>query len=245
MGPTRTTRVRHRSWRRFGVLATTALVLLGTAGCSADTAFGRLGMPSPVTQEGEDIVLPFWQNAWILAWIVGGFTWGLMLWVTLRYRRKAGDPLPGQLRYNMPLEALYTFTPVVIVLALFFFTARDTSELTKLTDTTQHTVGVVGQKWSWTFNYVQEDAYDTGTPEVPSTLWLPVGEKTRFTLTSPDVIHDFWVPAFLFKMDIIPGRENQFELTPNKVGHVRGPVCRAVRRRPLADALHRQGRAEG
>lgn len=222
MGSTSTAGVRHRSWRRIGVFGTTALVLLGTAGCSADTAWGRLGMPAPVTEEGENITLPFWQNTWILAWIVGGITWGLMLWVVLRYRRKAGDPLPKQLRYNMPLEALYTFTPVVIVLALFFFTARDTSELTKLTDDTQHTVGVVGQKWSWTFNYVQDNAYDTGTPEVPATLWLPVDEKVRFTLTSPDVIHDFWVPAFLFKMDVIPGRENQFELTPNQVGTYAG-----------------------
>ena len=57
---------------------------------------------------------------------------------------------------------------------------------------------------------------------MPSTLWLPVGREVRFTLTSPDVIHSFWVPAFLFKMDVIPGRENQFELTPNKVGTYAG-----------------------
>jgi cytochrome c oxidase subunit 2 len=208
--------------RRIGIAAAGSLLLVTLAGCSADTEWGRLGMPAPVTEEGQDITLPFWQNAWILAWIVGGITWALMGWVALRYRRKSDDELPRQLRYNMPLEALYTFTPVVIVLALFFFTARDSADLTRLTNDSQHTVGVIGYKWAWAFNYVEEGAYDMGTPEVPATLWLPVDEKTRFTLTSPDVIHDFWVPAFLFKMDVVPGRENQFELTPNTLGTYAG-----------------------
>lgn len=209
--------------RRFAVAITVSAAALTLAGCSADTAWGRLGYPAPATQEGEQIILPFWQNAWIAAWIVGAITWGLMLWVSVRYyRRKQGDPLPRQLRYNMPLEVVYTFTPLVIVLALFFFTARDTTELTKLTDDHTHTVGVIGYKWAWGFNYVEEGAYDIGTPQVPATLWLPVDERTRFALTSPDVIHSFWVPSFLFKLDVMPGRENQFELTPNKLGTYAG-----------------------
>jgi cytochrome c oxidase subunit II len=54
------------------------------------------------------------------------------------------------------------------------------------------------------------------------TLYLPVGERVEFVLTSRDVIHSFWVPAFLFKQDVIPGRNNHFQLTPTKEGSYSG-----------------------
>jgi cytochrome c oxidase subunit 2 len=60
--------------------------------------------------------------------------------------------------------------------------------------------------------------YDVGTPGIPPTLWVPVDEKIKFELTSPDVIHSFWVIDWLFKMDVIPGKVNSFEITPNKEG---------------------------
>ncbi len=222
MGSPRLTGARPRIRRRLTLAATGVLVLLATAACSADTPAGRLGVPPPASEEAEKIVLPMWQNAWIAAWIVGGITWGLMLYAAFRYRRRPGDGLPKQTRYHLPLEALYTFTPVVIVLVLTFYSVRDTNDLTELTDTSTHTVGVVGYKWAWGFNYVEEGAHDIGTPEVPATLWMPVDERARFQLTSPDVIHSFWVPAFLFKLDVMPGMMNQFELTPNKVGEYAG-----------------------
>jgi cytochrome c oxidase subunit II len=83
-------------------------------------------------------------------------------------------------------------------------------------------VNVVGYQWNWGFNYVNEDVYTTGTPQQIPTLVLPVNEKIRFELTSPDVAHSFWVPDFLFKMDVIPGRINQFEITTTKEGHYAG-----------------------
>jgi cytochrome c oxidase subunit 2 len=207
-------------------------VLLGTAGCSADTPLGRLGYPEPITEQGP-ILLSFWQNAWIAAFVVGVLTWGLIFFAIIAYRRKTADGAPVQTRYNMPLEILYTVTPAIMIFALFIVTARDQSEITKLTSNPPNSVGVVAFKWNWGFNYevterkgqpgaVDAVAYDTGTPAKPAELWLPVNERVRFQLTSPDVIHSFWVPQFLFKMDVIPGRLNQFELTPNKVGTFAG-----------------------
>jgi cytochrome c oxidase subunit 2 len=207
------------SRRRRTLVLTLVLgaTLLAVSSCSADTELGRLGVPSPVSVEG-DATLAFWQDSWIAAWIVGGIVWGLMFFAMIAFRRRPGDGLPKQMKYNLPIEILYTVTPIMVVAVMFTFTARNTEDLTRLTNDTQHTVGVVGSKWVWTFNYVQENTYDIGTPDSPATLWLPVNEKVRFQLTSPDVIHDFWVPAFLFKMDVIPGRLNQFELTPNVTG---------------------------
>ncbi len=202
--------------RRAALLVGAAVVLLGTAGCSSDTELGRLGYPEPITEQGP-LLLSFWQNAWIAAFAVGVLTWGLIIWAIVAYRRRTADGAPIQTRYNLPLEILYTVTPAIMIFALFAVTARDQAEITKLTPDPANTVGVVGFKWNWGFNY-EEGAFDSGTPARPAQLWLPVDERTRFQLTSPDVIHSFWVPQFLFKMDVIPGRENQFELTPNKVG---------------------------
>jgi cytochrome c oxidase subunit II len=197
--------------------AGTALVLLGTAGCSADTEWGRLGYPVPVTEQGSTL-LSFWQDSWIAAFAVGVLTWGLIIWAIVAYRKRAGEGAPLQTRYNMPLEILYTVAPAIMIAALFAITARDQADLTRLTNDTTNTVGVVGFKWNWGFNYLKDDAYETGTQNRPAELWLPVNERTRFKLTSPDVIHSFWVPQFLFKMDVVPGRQNEFELTPNQIG---------------------------
>jgi cytochrome c oxidase subunit 2 len=195
-------------------------VLLGTvflSGCSLDNEYGRLGMPEPATEEGNRI-LSLWQGSWLVALIVGILVWGLLIWAIVAYRRKEGDGLPEQTRYNVPLELLYTVVPLMMVMALFYFTQRDQTILTKLDDSHSHSVNVVGWRWSWAFNYEDEGVYDVGTPGEPPVLWLPVDEKVKFELTSPDVIHSFWIPAFLMKMDVVPGRNNQFAVTPNTEG---------------------------
>jgi len=177
-------------------------------------------MPAPHTVEGAQIY-NLWQGTWIAGMAVGILVWGLILWAVVAYRKR-DDKLPEQVKYNMPIEILYTIAPLIVIMGLFFFTARDESALIKLTPNPAQTVQVVGFRWDWTFNYVGEQTYDVGTPDSPPTLWLPVNERVRFQLVSPDVIHSFWVPAFLFKMDVVPGRTNQFELTPDKIGTYAG-----------------------
>lgn len=199
-----------------GVLAVT----LTASGCTANEVF-FLDLPDPATKEGA-IVQNLWQGSWIAAWLVGLFTWGLMIWAAVAYRRRHRDEVPEQTKYNVPLEILYTIVPLIMVLGLFWFTVRDQSEIIAVSNEQDQTVEVVGFRWNWGFNYLDEDAYTVGSPEVPAELVLPVGEKIRFELTSPDVIHSFWVPAFLFKMDVIPGKTNVFELTPDKVGTYAG-----------------------
>jgi cytochrome c oxidase subunit II len=195
-----------------GVLAVT----LTASGCTANEVF-FLDLPDPATKEGA-ITQNLWQGSWIAAWIVGLVTWALMLWAAVAYRRRHRDDVPEQTKYNVPLELLYTIVPLIMILGLFWFTARDQSEILAVSNDQDQTVGVVGFRWNWGFNYLDEDAYSVGSPDLPAELVLPVGEKIRFELSSPDVIHSFWVPAFLFKMDVIPGKTNVFELTPDKVG---------------------------
>ena len=222
---------------RLGALiAIVALPALLT-GCSNDSELTRFGFPSPATEEGPTI-LTLWQGSWIAAGLVGILTWGLMIWAIVVYRRRDGDPIPAQTRYNVPLEIAYTIIPLVMVLGLFYFTAKDQTELTKISGQQTHTVNVQGWRWSWGFNYIDEGAFEVGTPALRPVLWLPVDEKVKFVLTSPDVIHSFWVPAFLMKMDVVPGRHNTFEVTPNKLGTFVGKcaeLCGADHSRMLFD----------
>jgi len=185
----------------------------------------NFGFPSQSSEQAA-IVNNLWNGTWIAAMAVGILTWGLMIFAVIAYRRRRGDGMPKQLRYNIPLEVLYTVTPIALILGLLFFTIRDTSDLIEVTGGESETVEVTGFRWSWIFYYADQDVYDIGIPslnedDLPE-LWLPVDEKIRFELGSPDVIHSFWVPSFLFKMDVVPGRVNVFELTPNEEGTFAG-----------------------
>jgi cytochrome c oxidase subunit II len=204
-------------WSLAGLLVVPFLL----SGCSLQEALS-FNAPDGATEQSS-IVESLWFGAWIAAALVGLFTGGLIIYAAIRFRHREGDRAPKQLRYNIPLEVMYTFVPLVMILGMFYFTARDQTDLTAVSKTPDNTVGVVGFRWSWAFNY-QEGVYDVGTaePDDEPTLYLPVNESVVFQLQSPDVIHSFWVPAFLMKMDVFPNRLNEFEVTPNKVGTFKG-----------------------
>lgn len=226
-----------RRWmrRRVPQLLALGLVTATATGCSVDSKdLPRLGLPNPATEQG-DRVLSLWQGSWIAALIVGAVVWGLILWSIVFHRRsRTKQEIPAQTRYNLPLEVLYTVIPGIIIAVFFYFTARDETELQKTTKKTDpayasvNVVEVVGFQWSWSFNY-KEGAlnttgavYDVGTPGQIPTLYLPQNQKVQFELNSPDVIHSFFVPSFLYKLDVIPGKTNKFEITPNVLGEYDG-----------------------
>ncbi len=218
----RTGRGRPSPRRRLALISGGIAAVALTSGCSAQEALS-FNAPEGATEEAPRIE-SLWYGAWVAVAAVGVLTAGLIIFAAIRFRRREGDPAPKQMRYNVPLEVMYTFVPLVMVLGFFFFTARDQIELTKVSADPDHTVGVIGFRWSWAFNYLDEDVYDVGTAEIEDipTLYLPVNESVVFELESPDVIHSFWVPAFLMKMDVFPGRLNKFEVTPNRVGDFAG-----------------------
>ena len=121
--------VRARQLRRW--LPRTALVVglvTMTAGCQS-TTFTRLGLVPPQTSQGQTII-NLWQGSWIAALAVGVIVWGLILWaVAFHRKRKNDDRPPRQVRYNLPIEVLYTVVPFVMVGVLFFFTARDENQI--------------------------------------------------------------------------------------------------------------------
>nr|WP_202121962.1 cytochrome c oxidase subunit II [Streptomyces sp. BA2] len=141
--------------RKLPQVLTAGLILATATGCTYKD-FPRLGMPTPVTEEAPRI-LSLWQGSWAAALATGVLVWGLILWSVIFHRRsRTKVEVPPQTRYNMPIEALYTVVPLIIVSVLFYFTARDETKLLHLDDKPAHTVNVVGYQWSWGFNYIED-----------------------------------------------------------------------------------------
>ncbi|MGI4895491.1 MAG: aa3-type cytochrome oxidase subunit II [Janthinobacterium lividum] len=229
----------HKALVAGAVAATSALLLSGCAGEWPDASIGNFFLPdaSKGATNMTGRISTLWDGSWIAALAVGILVWGLTIWTVVAYRRRKKDPeFPAQVRYNMPIEILYTIVPVMMVGVLFYYTARDQQAVLDTSKPADVTIDVVGKKWSWDFNYLDEQnspvAYDTGRQadlsgnsgvedQLP-TLYLPVNESVEFHLYSRDVIHSFWIPAFLFKMDTIPGSPNKFQVTPTKEGEFQG-----------------------
>lgn len=228
--------------RRVTLLAALGTTLVLLAGCSAQTQheWKNLAMPDPVTAQGHHTFL-LWRYAWIAAMITGVIVWGLIFWVVVAYRRRSDDEIPIQTRYNLPLEIFYTIAPIMMVIVFFYWTVDVQNAVLDESEPADNTIEVVGQQWSWTFNYgvgeadlsanedlvddryaYSEYVYESGTASYVPTLVIPVGETTQFNLHSPDVIHDFGVPAFLMKMDVVPGRVNHYRVTPEVIGRYAG-----------------------
>jgi len=196
------------------LLAPLALLLTGCAKVSG------LGFEEGVTSV-NDTSLSLWQGAWIAAGVVGVFTLILILWPAVFHRAKASKgEFPKQTQYNIPVEIAYTLIPFIIVAVLFYFTAVKEQKITEKTTTYAHEIEVKGIQWSWQFAYPEAGAKAivTGTPAQPPTLYVPLGEKVRYTITSNDVVHGFWIPAFMIQMQNLPGVTNHLEFTANKLG---------------------------
>lgn len=210
---------------RLGALGLLGVLVL--SGCSApNNAFWRFGWPEGITDQAQEM-RKLWTWSVIAALVVGFLVWGLIGWAVVRYRRR-GDEIPRQTAYNLPLEIVYTIIPFVIIAVLFFFTVRVQDDVQARGADPDVVVDVVAFKWNWEFVYPQAKAPD-GSPvntvgssrEVPI-LVVPVDRSIRFKVASADVIHSFWVPEFLFKLDVIPGNENGvnnvFQVTVRKTG---------------------------
>lgn len=214
-----------RRKRFLGAVALIVPALFLLSGCSFKSEdISGMGFPKGVSSV-NDISLSLWQGAWIAAGVVGVFTLILILWPAVFHRAKASKgEFPKQTQYNIPVEILYTVIPFAIVAVLFYFTAVKENKIVDKTSPVKHEISVEGIQWSWQFGYPEAGpkAVVTGTPAQPPTLYMPLGEKVRFTLTANDVVHGFWIPAFMIQMQNLPGETNHLQFTANKLGEFPG-----------------------
>jgi len=128
----------------------------------------------------------------------------------LKYRRRSQDEQPLQVTGSVPLEILWTAIPTLICVAIFIWAsalyvrnARPPAASTELF--------VIGKQWMWHIQHPE------GPREI-NELHVPVDVPVKVTMTSQDVIHDFYVPAFRVKKDAVPGRYSSLWFQPTKVG---------------------------
>jgi cytochrome c oxidase subunit 2 len=214
---------------RVAVTVLFAILSLALSGCSAELQRGFLPDASGVTNH-TDRIIGLWTTSWIVLLGVGVIAWGLIAWALIVYRRRNGQTgLPAQLRYNLPIETLFTVIPLILVVGFFAFTARDMTAIEAKVENPDVHIEVIAKQWSWDFNYVDDNVFDSGIQaqftgkeenifETLPTLYLPVGKSVQIELNSRDVIHSFWVIDFLYKKDMFPGHTNNMYFTPLKEG---------------------------
>lgn len=172
----------------------------------------RFGMPRANTVEGEQIL-----GVWRIWFVIAAFVFiGIYLLIAFAiisgvHRRRRDDGLPSQRQYNIPLEIAYTAIPLLLVIGLFVITIRSERKVDAISPSPDVVVEVEASQWNWRFRYPELGVEVASTMEEPGELVLPASSTVRFDGSSSDVIHSFWVPGFLFKRDLIPGRPTSFE----------------------------------
>jgi cytochrome c oxidase subunit 2 len=185
---------------RLGAGLVVAIVLV--SGC----------LPAPASSQARAIS-ELWTAFVVAAAVVGGVVWGLITIALVRFRRRAREAqIPPQFADARRLEIAWTAIPIAIVIGLFWLTLGALGRIEARAPGALE-VDVAAFRWQWRFDYPASGVSVTGLPDAPAEMVVPVGEPIHIVLGSSDVIHSFYVPAFLFKRDTIPGRTTEFDLT--------------------------------
>lgn len=189
-----------RSRRRAVALPVVLALVAATAGGC---------MPAPASSQGRqisDLYTVFLVGGIIVATIV----WGLVTWSIVRYRRR-DDRLPEQTTGNLRIEAIWTLIPLATVLVLFALTVQTISSVGAV-EPGGVNLHITAFRWQWKATYPDAGVTITGTDAAHLEVVLPVDTPVHVTLESLDVNHAWYVPAFLFKRDAIPGKPTTFDL---------------------------------
>ncbi len=193
-----------RPARSLAALVAVALLL---AGCAA------MEPPAAVTAQGHD-TRTLYDFVFIIGVAIFVLVEGLIIYAVLRYRRKPGDTeLPPQIHGNSVLEVIWTVIPTLLVVVMFVFSWQTLNKVDAVSPTPSLTVRAVAAQFQWSFEYMSADGQTVQYEQLAPELDLPVGVDVHVILRSKDVIHAFYVPKFLFKRDVVPGRENNFDFT--------------------------------
>ena len=197
------------------------LVLVAGAVLLAGCELPSFGAPDPASKEGSD-VLSIWKGFFVAGLVVAAIVLGLIFYAAIRFRRRTDD-IPSQKASNIPMEVLYTVTPIVIVAVLFGVSVAVEQRLTRTSDKPPMVVQVTGFQWGWQFEYPDQHVTVVGTGEQSTPeLVLPVDQTVQLVLRTNDVNHAFWVPHFLEKRDLIQRVDNTVDITPSRIGRYDG-----------------------
>lgn len=129
---------------------------------------------------------------------------------TVKYLRRRPDQLAtAQITHNLTLELSWTIIPLLIVMGLFFLGIKGYLHM-RVAPAGYMQVNVKGQKWSWSFEYPSGAVNDT--------LVVPVNTPVKLAMTSRDVLHSFFIPAFRTKADVLPNRWHSLWFQATRTG---------------------------
>ncbi|MBX3044583.1 MAG: cytochrome c oxidase subunit II [Candidatus Kapabacteria bacterium] len=131
-----------------------------------------------------------------------------MIYFVYRYNRKR-HPVAEQIHGNVILEVIWIVIPTILVMVMFWYGFEGYQTLRADVDDA-YEVKVFAFMWGWNFEYPNGKKTDT--------LYVPLSRKTKLILTSRDVNHSFYVPAFRLKEDVIGGKNHYMILTPKSTG---------------------------
>jgi len=200
-------RARCRSWLRLPA-ALAALLLALTAGVLRAQTRPDFWMPVQASAgaRGVDRLFTFILIVSVVFFLI---IVGLMTYFIIRYRRRPGVPAEKTPEHNTPLEITWTVIPLLLVLVIFAFGFKGYLDMTVPPQNAVE-IQVTAQKWNWSFTY--PNGY------VDASLHVPVNSPVLLTMSSEDVIHGFYVPAFRVKKDVVPGRYNKVWFEPTVAG---------------------------
>ena len=134
----------------------------------------------------------------------------IIFYFMVRYRRRSPDECPPAIEGNVPLEIIWTLIPTVLVAIIFMWSSTLYFENAQAPDGAME-IFVTGKQWMWKIEHPE------GQREIDE-LHIPVGRPVKLTMTSEDVIHDFFIPAFRVKKDVLPGRYTSIWFEATKTG---------------------------
>ena len=170
-------------------------------------------------------------GSFIFFGVMGTLIYSMIFQRAPKYDSKDGPPIEG----NLKLEIVWTAIPIMLVIWIAGFSYQTYDHMSLLgtmapramgmataaaaaleepTAPAQSSIEVSARQWAWEFYYPEQAVRSTE-------LHLPVNERAHLVLTSEDVLHGFFVPAFRVKQDVVPGRAIDFEFTPIREGRYR------------------------
>lgn len=222
--------------------------LLGVPGRVVDSLYP----PVAVTEQGAAI-RELYTIVFLIAVVIFFVVEGLIIWTVLRYRRRPDDDtLPPQTHGNNIAELVWTVVPTIIVAFLFVVSWQTLNTVEAVSASPETRIRAVAGQFQWKFDYFDASGENVVYTEFLPTyqedskvggMVIPAGRSVLLTLESPDVLHAFYVPQFLFKRDVVPGRVNSFEFKVNAEdagGVFRGQcaeLCGAKHREMLFDVV--------
>jgi cytochrome c oxidase subunit II len=203
--------------RRLLAAALPALIAVAVTACNAQ-------YPNSVftshTENNRDVGDLF-KILFYLGTFVFIFVEGILLWTIFRYRRRSENDRPKHVHGNTTLEILWTAIPALILAFIAVPTVRVIFKSQAKASADALQVQVIGHQWWWEFRYPQYTSTEPGgridTVTTANELYLPVGRKVSFSLTSQDVIHSFSIPQLAGKRDLMANRTNYLWFTPDSV----------------------------